>query len=245
MKKIFAAVLSVFAAAGIYAQQLSVEEIMKKYDANEAFSTAHMKAKIKVTDKFGTTTTSFESYQRENNDTLIVVADGPDAGQKILRLENSIYLYYPDAEELIRLQGSALKDSIMGSDFSYEDLTGDDSTLANYNGEFLGMETLDGAECYHLMLTAKTKKQLYQKEELWIDAKMFVARKSVVYSASGKALSESSSSEFSKFGNYFVGTKSRMTNLLKKSSVTEMEVTSVEFDGAVPDSYFSKDELAW
>lgn len=233
------------AISAAFAAELSIEEIMAKYDANTDYKTSKMKATLLVTDKFGTAKTTFESYQRKNNDTLIIVADGPDAGQKILRLENSVYLYYPDAEELIRLQGSALKDSIMGSDFSYEDLTENDGTLANYTGELLGTETIDGAECYHLMLTAKTKKQLYQKQELWIDSTTFVGRKEIMYSASGKALSESTMTDFKKVGNYYVGMKGRMVNLLKKSSVTEMSVLSIEFDTPISDKIFSKDELAW
>ena len=111
-------ITAIIALSGSFADALSVEQIMAKYDANDNFKTCRMKAELSVTDKFGTTKTTFESYQQKNSNTLIIVADGPDAGQKILRLENSVYLYYPDAEELIRLQGSALKDSIMGSDFS-------------------------------------------------------------------------------------------------------------------------------
>ena len=238
-------ITAIIALSGSFADALSVEQIMAKYDANDNFKTCRMKAELSVTDKFGTTKTTFESYQQKNSNTLIIVADGPDAGQKILRLENSVYLYYPDAEELIRLQGSALKDSIMGSDFSYEDLTGNDSTLENYTGELLGTEKIDGFECYHLMLTAKTKKQLYQKQELWIDCSMFVGRKEIMYSASGKALSESIMTEFKKFGKYYIGTKGRMVNLLKKSSVTGMNITFIEFDIPLSDKLFSKDELAW
>lgn len=246
MKKILTLIFSAFTAMSLsFAGELSCEQIMAKYDENENFKTSKMKAILSVKDKFGTTTQTFESYQRENNDTLIIVADGPDAGQKILRLENSVYLYYPDAEELIRLQGSALKDSVMGSDFSYEDLTGDNTTLSNYNGELLGKELIDGKECYHLVLTAKTKKQLYQKQELWIDSNYFVPRKKIMYSLSGKALSESTMSDFKKIGKYYVGLKGKMVNLLKKSSVTEMTIISIEFDTPISDSYFSKDELSW
>lgn len=150
-------ITAIIALSGSFADALSVEQIMAKYDANDNFKTCRMKAELSVTDKFGTTKTTFESYQQKNSNTLIIVADGPDAGQKILRLENSVYLYYPDAEELIRLQGSALKDSIMGSDFSYEDLTGNDSTLENYTGELLGTEKSTVLNVITLCLQQKQK----------------------------------------------------------------------------------------
>lgn len=224
---------------------LSVEEIMSRYDSNAAYNTAYMKATLSVKDKFGTNENEFESYRRKNGDTLIIITSGADSGQKILRLENSVYLYYPDAEEIIRLQGSALKDSVMGSDFTYEDLTGDEGILDSYNGELLGTETVDGAECYRVMLTAKTKKQLYQKQEKFIDKKTFAEKKCIVYSASGKAMSESTMSKINKIGKYNIFMEGTMQNLLKKSSVTKMKITEIKFDEPIPESKFSRDELSW
>lgn len=234
----------IFTATG-FSQSLTIEQIMDKYDANELFDTGHMKARVEVTDKFGTSINVFETYSKRNGDTLIIVTDGPDAGQKILRLENSVYLYYPEAEEVIRLQGSALKDSVMGSDFTYEDLTGDNSILNNYNGKLIGEETFDGATCYHVVLTAKTKKQLYQKQELWLDKETFAARKTVVYSASGKALSESVSSDLKNFSSHWVAQKSTMKNLLKKNSSTTMYISDIEINVSIPASYFDRNELAF
>lgn len=226
-------------------QNLTAGEIMKKYDENSVYKTARITARIEVSDRFGTTVNEIESFSRENGDTLIIITSGPDEGQKILRLENSIYLYYPDAEEIIRLQGSALKDSVMGSDFTYEDLTGDNSILNNYNGELVGIEKIDGADCYHLILTAKTRKQLYQKQEIFIDTKTFAERKIVVYSASGKALSENILSEIEKIGTHYIPMKATMQNLLKKSSTTKMEIKEIEIDLPIPESKFSREELSW
>lgn len=245
MKRMIWLSLFVCLSAMLFAQNENVESIMKKYEDNKVYETGNMKAVITIVDKFGSTVQEFETWSRKNGDTLIVVTAGPDQGQKILRLENSIYLYFPDAEEVMRLQGSALKDSVMGSDFSYEDLTGDNGILANYTGELLGSETIDGTDCYHLMLTAKTKKQLYQKQELWIDKTTFVEVKSIVYSASGKPLSESISWDFKKIGKYTVAMQGKMTNLLKKNSATTMVIQSVKMDIPIAETTFSRSNLSW
>lgn len=235
--------LFIFIATTVFGQ--SVTEILTKYDDNAIFDTVYTKAKLEIKDSIGTSYNEFESYGKRNGDTLIVVTSGPDKGQKILRLENAVYLYYPDAEEIIRLQGSALKESVMGSDFTYEDMTGDNSTLNNYNGELLGSETVNGFDCFHVMLTAKTKKQLYQKMELFIDKATYAEVKSIVYSASGKALSEKNASDFKKVSGKTVGTKGSMQNLLKKSSITTMTITDIQIGIDIPESTFSRDELSW
>ena len=161
-KNIAIALISVFTVL-LTAQNLSVSSILEKYESNMKHTTSIIKAQISTTDSFGTTKQTLEIYSRENGDTLIVIADGPDKGQKILRLENSLFLFYPSAEEVIRLTGSALKDSIAGTDFSYEDLSGDNSIAHNYTTVLQGTEIVQERECYVIELTAKKKTLAYQK----------------------------------------------------------------------------------
>ncbi len=225
--------------------EMDTDEIVDAIERNQAFKTVAIDATIVTTDRLGSSTQKFSSYGRENGDTLVVVTAGADTGQKVLRKGTSIYLYYPDAEEVIRLQGSALKDSFMGSDFSYEDLTGDNGIRDNYTAELLETVRIDGHDCYHMMFTAKNRKQTYQKQESYIDAELFVSRRSILYSASGRALREITSSEFVTEKGFVFATSSIMKDLMKTNSSTIMTVESVQVDISIPDSYFSKDELVW
>ena len=84
----------------------------------------------------------FALLHRKGGDALVEITSGPDRGQKVLRQSSNIYLFYPDAEEVIWLKGSALKDSMMGSDFSYEDLTNDKTLADRYTSELFVVEGL-------------------------------------------------------------------------------------------------------
>lgn len=236
-----------FVSAVFFAQTPApaIDDIIKRLDDNTVFDTAISEATVTVQNKFGTTYNDVRTYGRKNGDTLIEIISGPDRGQKVLRLANSIYLYYPDAEEVIRLQGSALKDSMMGSDFSYEDLTGDKSIASNYTSEYLGTETIDGRQCYHLMLTAKKKTAAYQKEELFVDTEKYVSLKSILYSASGKALREMTSSDIMQINGKYIAQKSVMVDLLKKTSVTTMQLKKIEVNAPIQNKYFTLEELSW
>jgi hypothetical protein len=134
-------------------------------------------------------------YSRRNGDTLIKITAGPDRGQKVLRLAQSVYLYYPDAEQIIRMQGASLKDSMFGSNFSYEDLTGDKSTQANYNVDYQGRETIDGVDCYILMCTAKKRSTVYQKIQYYVAVNGYYAKRIVIFSASGIPIRQIDSNE--------------------------------------------------
>jgi len=188
---------------------------------------------------------SFTSWNRKNGDTLIEINTGIDKGQKILRQGSSIFLFYPDAEEVIRLSGSAMKDSLMGTDFSYEDLTGENTIKARFTCELLGTEKINNTECYHIMMIAKKRTETYQRQEAWIDTKKFVALKTIVYSASGKALREMYASDIRLVSGYTVAFKIEMQDLLKKNSTTEMTIKELKLNTPIENKLFTRENLTW
>src|SRR5512136_2172981 len=160
------ALLGLLAAPALMAADLTAEDIVARLQANQVFTTSRMQGVMTVTDRFGTKETRFTSYSRGDAEALIEFTSTEEKGQKILRLKDEIYLYFPDAEEVIRLQGAALKDSVMGSDFSYEDLTGEKSLL--------GSEQAGGREQFVLELKAKGRGVAYPLQKLWVDAEEYL-----------------------------------------------------------------------
>jgi outer membrane lipoprotein-sorting protein len=224
---------------------MGAEEIVRRLEANQVTNTARCDARFSVTNRFGVTASEFTSWSRKGGDTLVEIASGPDRGQKILRQGANIYLFYPDAEEVIWLKGSALKDSIMGSDFSYEDLTNDKTLADRFDSVLVGTEKIDGIDCYRLMLTAKSRAEAYAKEELWVDAALFVTRRALLYSAAGKPIRELTASDIHPVGGKNFAFRTVMKDLLKKGTSTEMTVVKAEFDIPVSDRYFNREELSW
>lgn len=232
-------------AASLGAESPDAAGIVRRVEANQVTDTARIEAKLAVTTRFGVTLNEFTTWSRKGGDALIEITSGPDRGQKVLRQSSSIYLFYPDAEEVIWLKGSALKDSMMGSDFSYEDLTNDKTLADRYAAELVGSETVDGAECYHLILTAKTRNEAYAKEELWVDAKAFVTRRALLYSAAGKAIREMTATDIRPVAGKNFPFRSVMKDLLKKDTSTEMTVVKAEFNIPISGKYFNREELSW
>jgi outer membrane lipoprotein-sorting protein len=218
-----------------------VNSIIEKYDFNSTFDSSVAESTIIIKDSLGTSTQKVKAYSRKNGDTLIEITEGPDQGQKVLRLDSSIFLYYPDANQIIRLQGSALKDSFMGSDFSYEDLSGDNSIINNYDATLVN----EDETTYTIKLEAKSRKQPYQKQLLTIDKETFVATKATLMSASGKELRKMESSDIRKVGNRYVAFKVEMYDLLKKQGSTTMIIDSLNIDESLDPYLFTTDNLSW
>jgi outer membrane lipoprotein-sorting protein len=143
------------------------------------------------------------------------------------------------------MQGASLKDSMFGSSFSYEDLTGDRSTSASYNAEYQGRETIDGVDCYVLMCTAKKRTTVYQKIQYYVAVNGYYAKRTVIFSASGLPIRQIDSGDVRVISGNAIPFIQTVTDLLNRKNVTVMETRNIKINQPIPASYFSRDQLSW
>lgn len=244
MKRVFTTFL-VLVCALLSLSAVTSGEILDCMEERMDFESAVFSATLVNTDRFGETTLSFDTYQKGDGDTLLTVTSGSDRGQKILRLGDEIYVYYPDADETIRLSSSGLKDSFLGSDFSYEDVTGDDDYDKRYTHTLLDDETVDGRECYTVSLKAKKSSETYQTQIIWVDRETLVPVKMELSSRSGKLLKTVRYSDYITDGDTYFPGRIEIVNAVKKNSSSLMTVDTIEFDTVLDDSLFDIGELSW
>jgi outer membrane lipoprotein-sorting protein len=239
-----AAVLAVLlAAASAYA--IDAAEVIRRMEANQVHTTAASEGRIVITDSFGSRTKTFRAFSAGTDKMLVEFTNPEEAGQKILRTGGDLFLYFPEAEEVIRLQGSALRDSVMGSDFSYEDFTGEKGLLDLYSVEIEGTEPLDGRPCYVLALTGKKKDVAYPRQRMWVGSELFVVRKASSFSLSGRPLKEMTVSEIRTVSGRTFPTVIAMRDLMKKSSSTVFQILKITIDAPLNPRLFSREELSW
>lgn len=243
MKKISVFVLALFVSLSLFA--VTSREILDAVDEKMSFDSASFSATLVNRDKFGETKISFNTYEKGDGDTLLIVTSGPDRGQKILRLGDEIYIYYPEADETVRLSSSGLKDSFLGSDFSYEDLTGDDDWDARYSHSLEGGAEIDGISCYVLFLEAKKRSETYQKKRIYVDSERMVPLKMELYSRSGKLLKEVYYSSYITDGEIYFPGKVEIVNAVKNDSSSLITIDDMVFNADIDETYFDSEELSW
>ena len=67
-----------------------------------------------------------------------------EQGTKMLKLENQLWIYSPSTDRIIQISGHMLRQSVMGSDLSYEDMMDDRKLTEIYSAKVTGNETIDG-----------------------------------------------------------------------------------------------------
>ena len=239
----FAALLLAGVIAPAAAQ--SAEQIIRRMEENQTHRTARIEGRMEIRDRFGRRTSTFISWSEGADKALVEFTSPAERGQKVLRTEDEIYLYYPDAAELIRLQGAALRDSLLGSDVSYEDMTGNRGLLASYRVSVAGTETVNDRRCYVVELEARTRDVAYPRQKLWVDAEQYVMRRAEQYALSGRLLKVMEVEETMRRDGKIFPSRIVIMDQLKRNSRTEFIIEEAAIDVSLPPNIFSLEELRW
>lgn len=222
----------------------SVEEIVTRLEENRTYS-SRSEATMTIVDRFGERVSSMISWSRGAEEFLIEFTSAAEYGQKVLRTEDEIYLYYPDAAELVRLQGQALRESMLGSDVSYEDLTGGRTLLEEYDAVLEGRETIDGHDTWRVTLEARVRDVAYPLQTLWIDTEIYMSWRTELYSLNGRLLKTITVETAGEIDGVWIPLRSVIVDALRSNSSTTMEIESVEIGLTLDDDLFSLEELSW
>lgn len=223
----------------------SAEEIIRRLEDHRTYDTSRAEMTMTISDRFGERESTMTTYSRGAEEALIEFTSPGERGQKVLRTEDEIYLYYPDAAELVRLQGAALRESMLGSDVSYEDLTGGKTLLDTYEVSLEGEAEIDGHATYRVDLEARRRNVPYPRQTVWVDAELFVARRTEQYALSGRHLKTVSAFEIEMIDDVPVPRRQVISDELKRNSSTTVRIDSLEIGVSLDDSIFSLEELSW
>ncbi|MCP4727768.1 MAG: outer membrane lipoprotein-sorting protein [bacterium] len=166
-----------------------------------------------------------------------------DKGTKYLRIEDELWMYLPSVEKVIKISGHLLRQSMMGSDFSYEDMLNRLTLQDDYSAEIEGEEEFNGMECYKLVLTAKHKEVTYYKRTILVEKDRFIAVKSEMFAKTGKLLKSSYVEQIEKIGDRYYPTHVVMVDELRRNSRTEFIMSDIQFDANIPESVFTRRNL--
>ncbi|KPL13367.1 hypothetical protein AMJ74_05365, partial [candidate division WOR_3 bacterium SM1_77] len=77
-----------------------------------------------------------------------------DKGTRFLKIEDEMWMYLPSVEKATKIAGHMLRQSMMGSDFSYDDIAENEKLIELYDVALSGTDSIAEQECYVLELTA-------------------------------------------------------------------------------------------
>ena len=167
-----------------------------------------------------------------------------EAGTKMLKLYDKLWTYSPQTDRVIQISGHMLRQSVMGSDMSYNDMMEDRPLEELYEATLEGSVLIDGRDHWIMYLEAKAKGLSYPKRRAWIDKEYLLPMKEELYAKSGKLLKTSAMDGIKKVqGRWFPSRFIFKDELKRNSKGTEWHIEDIEFDVDIPESRFSKAKL--
>ncbi len=229
---------------GVNAYAITGEEIIKKVDANMTFRTARTEAKMVIHVDREVREKTLLSYSRGQDTAYSEFLSPPrDKGVKFLKIKDNMWMYLPSVDKIIKISGAMLRQSMMGSDFSYEDALESSRLLEKYSAMLAGEEKYDERPCYVIDLVAKVKEVTYYKRRVWVDKERFIPLREELFALSGKKLKEMALGDVKRFGSRYYPTYITLSNLLRQNSRTEMFITRIDFDITVNPVIFTQGNL--
>lgn len=223
--------------------QPSGKEILDKIDANMSADTRYVKSKMVIHGPRSSRTVESESWAEGESSFTEYLAPAREKGTKMLKLEDKLWIFSPSTDRTIQISGHMLRQSVMGSDLSYEDMMDDRKLSDVYSAAVIASETIGDTDCWVLEMTAIAEDLAYQMRKVWVDKNRNIPLKEELYAKSGKLLKKTELTNITKHGNRWYPGKITFKDMLKQGAGTEFIVDEILFDVQIPEHLLSKASL--
>jgi len=246
-KKVLMVVLLIFAAGAVFSQTPTAVELLRRVDNNTFYFTIEYDAEMIIEYQGRRYVKVMKAWGRGNTHSFIEFTNPEDRGTKYLRRDGRLYVYSPDNEGVMLISGHMLKESMMGSDMSYEDTINNEALENRYNPVIAGSEIWfnddGGHHAWVLELTARKRTESYPRRKLWIDKETGDLLHYELYALSGAKLKEYTLIKVETIGGRRFPVEGEMRDLLRRDSKTTFVMRNVVLDRPIEDSVFSQRNL--
>lgn len=220
------------------------QTILEKVDANMQAKNRVFKSEMTIKGKRNSRTILSQGYAEGTSKSFTeYLAPASEKGTKLLKLDKQLWIYSPSTDRTIQISGHMLRQSVMGSDLSYEDMMDDRKLTDLYEAVLKEISFIFDREVFVLELAAKVEDVAYFSQKIWIDAERFVPLKQELYGKSGKLLKQMELSDVRKIGDRWFPMTVYYKDMLKQGDGTVFKILEVQFDQKIPEYIFSKASL--
>lgn len=237
------AVMAALAAAAS-AQVPTADAILDRVDRNAVPGSKILVGEMTIHGRRESRTVKSKSWVEGEDKAFTEYLDPPrERGIKMLKLGDRLWTYSPDTDRAIAISGHMLRQSVMGSDLSYEDMMADRKLREAYAARVAGEETFGDRPCWVLELASKSGDVAYPSRKSWVDKDRYIVLKEERYAKSGRLLKTLEVRGVEFVQNRWLPKEVLFRDVLKEGRGTEFKILSIEFDAAIPDALFSKASL--
>ena len=245
MKKTILLALALLGPALALGATPTAQQILERLDKNTFSASQVSVSTMTVHGERGDRNMTVQTWtQGKDRSFSLYLAPARDKGTKMLKLGEKLWIYYPSADKVVAIAGHMLKNSMMGSDLSFEDLMENSALSEAYEAQLVGEESLLDRKVWVLELTAKEPQRAYQKRKLWVDQQQNLALRQELFAQSGMLLKRIEVKEVMATSKGWYPKRVVFKDVLKTGLGTEWRIEELDLDQPIPESRFNKSALS-
>jgi outer membrane lipoprotein-sorting protein len=220
------------------------DDILQNVDRNMFSEKKIVVSRMTIHGRRETRTVESKTWQRGTSESYTeYLAPAREKGTKMLKLTAMLWEYSPSTDRTIMISGHMLRQSVMGSDLSYEDMMEDPHLPNLYSATIASSEVVNGRECWVLDLKAKKEDIAYDHRRVWVDKERYILLRENLFASGGKLLKTVDVKEVMRVQNHWLAKLVLYKDVLKEGDGTEFRLDTVTLDADIPDYLFSKAAL--
>ncbi len=223
----------------------TASEVLKRIDHNMTFETRTVTITMTSVNARRTREFTMVALGRgEDESAIAYTAPAREAGTKMLKKGEELWMYLPAVEKTQKISGHMLRQGMMGTDVSYEDMMAAGDLESVYDAKIAAVEDCGGASvgrtCWKMEMIAKDPSVSYPKRIAWIDTEYGVMARQELYAVSGMLLKKWTMSDVQKFdnGRYFP-MKMEIADQLQQGTKTVLTFSDLKFGVDLEDEVFT------
>ncbi len=223
---------------------ISARHVIRMIDRNARGRSSFFKAEMIIKKRGRKLTKSFTGYGLKAGDKFFMrFTNQEDKGVKYLKLNKNLWIYFPDADDVLKISGHMLRKGMMGSDISYEDLLNNDDFDKKYKAQLKGTKIYKGRKCYDIVITAKVPNVTYYRQRVLVDTQKYVSYRIQMFTRSGRLIKKMTQSNVRKVGWRYIPMKIEIMDMRKKNSSTTIVYKVMRIDINVSRGIFTRRNL--
>lgn len=235
-------ILTIFLVGSAMAQD--AQEILDKVDQNMSSTNRIFESTMTISGRRASRTITSKTWSEGDTKAFTeYLSPARENGTKMLKLEGLLWIYSPSTDRTIQISGNMLRQSVMGSDLSYEDMMDDRKLTDVYSATVSGDEKIDERDTWVIDLKAKVEDVAYASRKIWIDKERFVPLKEELFAKSGQLLKRMTLKDVKKIDNRWFPAMVVYKDMLKDGNGTEFHITDIKFNQDIPKYKFTKAAL--
>ena len=219
----------------------TASELLRAMDQNLQFDTRTTASQMVVEDPRRTRRYDMVTFGRGKDDAAIeYLAPAREKGTKMLKKGDNLWIYMPRAERTQKISGHMLRQGMMGSDVSYEDMMQAADFEEMYEAKVVGEGEKDGRACWKMEARARDDSVTYPKRVIWIDQEHRLPLSQELFALSGVLLKTWTMSDIEIIEGRPVAKRMEISDALRTGSRTTLIVEKVTFGIKLKNEVFTR-----